>query len=120
VNQPQSTASDLPFPGALSQVPGQRHENQVPTAQDAEKRPRQLPLESAGVPWERGWLIRLPVRAEHVEIDKRVVVYERVSVGRRETADLAHVSANVRREELRVDRTGNVGPTIADTETRDR
>ena len=117
MTQTESTASDLPFPGAHSQVPGQRHESAPPLLQDAKSSPRRLPLGSAGAPWERGWRIRLAVRAEHVEVDKRVVGYERLRIARRQTDDVARVTATVRREELRVDRTGSES-AVADAEPR--
>jgi len=63
-----------------------------------------LPLESSAVAFnERGWEIRLPVRAEEIAVEKQVVVRERVVVGRREVDDVEHVDASVRREQLRVD-----------------
>ena len=52
--------------------------------------------------------IRVPVREEHVEVEKQPVVYEEVGVGKRVTQDTQHVSDTVRREELRVDREGDV------------
>ncbi|MGI9147933.1 MAG: DUF2382 domain-containing protein [Chloroflexota bacterium] len=64
--------------------------------------PRLLPLESSPLRWERGWTIRLPVRVEHITLDKQVVVYERVLVRRQEIEERARVQASVRKEELRV------------------
>ncbi len=62
-----------------------------------------LPLEAyATAASARGWNIRLPVRAEHVTIEKQVVVYERVDVRRHEIEEQARVQSDVRREELRV------------------
>jgi hypothetical protein len=98
-------AHDRPFPGARSQVPG-RHE---PTAAGAPRDPdaprpasSALPLESSEVRSDRGWSVRLPVRAEQVSVDKQVVVYERVQVGRHEVQDQVRLHANIRKEELRV------------------
>ena len=62
-----------------------------------------LPLESSVPTWERGWTVRLPVRAEHVTVEKQVVAYERVAVRTHAIDDLARMEATVRREELRVD-----------------
>jgi uncharacterized protein (TIGR02271 family) len=58
--------------------------------------------------------IRVPVREEHVEVEKQPVVYEEVGVGKRVTQDTEHVSGTVRREELRVDKDGDVELTEGD------
>ena len=50
-----------------------------------------------------GWHIRLPLRREEVQIDKRTVVSERVVIRRAAVGDVRQVSANVKREQLRVD-----------------
>ena len=94
-------AADTPFPGAHSQVRGSRHEALAP-APRAPVPPRALALDSSPAPSERGWSVRLPVRAEQISIDKQVVVYERVAVRRNEIEQQAHLQVNVRREELRV------------------
>jgi len=64
-------------------------------------------LEASAVAWERGWVVRLAVRAESVQVDKQVVVYERAVVRRRETEELATLGASIRREELSVDSEGD-------------
>jgi uncharacterized protein (TIGR02271 family) len=51
-------------------------------------------------------MVRLQVRAEHVEVRKQIVVYERVLVRRRELDSTARVEARVSREELRVELDG--------------
>jgi uncharacterized protein (TIGR02271 family) len=66
-----------------------------------------LPLESAAVPWERGWVGRLPVRAERILVRKQAVVHERVVVRRRQIAHLARLESNVRREQLAVEIDGD-------------
>jgi uncharacterized protein (TIGR02271 family) len=50
-----------------------------------------------------GWHIRLPLRREEVQIDKRTVVAERVVIRRAAVAEVRHVEADLRREQLRVE-----------------
>lgn len=90
----ESSVSDTPFPGARLQVRGAFHREPTSAAQ------RSLALESSARFSERGWSVRLPVRAEKISIDKQAVVYERVVVRRRAIEERARVQANVRREEL--------------------
>ncbi|MDQ6673914.1 MAG: YsnF/AvaK domain-containing protein [Chloroflexota bacterium] len=108
---PEPEAPDRPFPGARSQVPGLRYEGSE-AAQREPAAQRSLELESTPTTSERGWSVRLPVRAEHISVDKQVVVYERVLVRRREIEDLAQVQGTVRKEEPRVtvDRDSLPGP----------
>lgn len=51
----------------------------------------------------RGQEIRVPLSEEKVRLEKEPVLREEVSVGKREVQDVARVSGDVRREELRVD-----------------
>jgi uncharacterized protein (TIGR02271 family) len=51
--------------------------------------------------------VRLPVRSEEVTLSKQTVVYERVLVGRRGIQEVAHVEAELRREELRATASGD-------------
>jgi uncharacterized protein (TIGR02271 family) len=50
-----------------------------------------------------GQEIRIPLSEEKVRLEKEPVLREEVSVGKREVQDVARVSGDVRREELRVD-----------------
>ena len=112
---PESTAPDRPFPGAHSQVPGARHsppDEPPPGSATA----RMLPLEATRTVDGKGWLIRLPVRAEHVTVSKKVVVCERVSVRRQLVPELARVEAEIRRERLRLDTTGDAHVTSSGEE----
>ena len=93
---------DAPFPGARSQVTARPLEKDRATY-PATDGLRQLSLEASPIPRNGGWVIRVPVRAEHVTVDKKRVVYERVIVRRVHTDAVHHVDATVRREELRVD-----------------
>ena len=52
--------------------------------------------------------IRIPVKEEKVNVSKDTVVKEEVSVGKRKVQDTEHVSGTVRKEELKVDRHGDV------------
>ena len=52
--------------------------------------------------------VRVPVSRERVEVDKQPVVSEEVSVGKREVTETERVEADVRREEARVEREGDV------------
>src|SRR5437868_12769632 len=66
----------------------------------------QLPLEaqierSAGL-HAAGWTIQLPIRAEHLTIEKQSVVYEQVTVRRGQIHEVQQIDASIRRERLRV------------------
>ena len=51
--------------------------------------------------------IRIPVKEEKVNVHKETVVKEEVSVGKRKVQDTETVGGDVRREELKVDQTGD-------------
>jgi len=68
-----------------------------------DRRPSDQPIDAT----ERE-TIRVPVREEQVEVEKQAVVYEEVGVGKRVTQETQQVSDTVRREELRVDKDGDV------------
>lgn len=52
--------------------------------------------------------IRVPVREERVSVEKTPVVKEEVTVGKRAVPDTERVAGEVRREEVRVDREGDM------------
>jgi uncharacterized protein (TIGR02271 family) len=52
--------------------------------------------------------IRIPVKEEKVHVKKEAVVKEEVTVGKREVQDTEQVAGTVRKEELRVEKEGNV------------
>jgi len=52
--------------------------------------------------------IRIPVHEEQVNVTKEPVVTEEVRVGKRTVQDTEHVSGQVRKEEIKVERTGDV------------
>jgi uncharacterized protein (TIGR02271 family) len=54
--------------------------------------------------------IRIPLSEEQVHVEKRPVVKEEISVGKRQVQDTATVRTNVRREEARVEQTGESRP----------
>jgi uncharacterized protein (TIGR02271 family) len=60
-----------------------------------------------------GEQIRIPVREDRVNVSKEAVVTEEVKVGKRTVQDTERVSGQVRKEELKVDKTGD-----ADVKTR--
>jgi uncharacterized protein (TIGR02271 family) len=57
---------------------------------------------------EGGEEIRVPVHEERVDVDKRTVAYEQVDVNTRQVQDTEHVAGDVRREEARIERHGDV------------
>jgi len=52
--------------------------------------------------------IRIPVREDRVDVSKHAVVTEEVNVGKRVVQDTEKVSGQVRKEEVRVEKTGDV------------
>jgi len=52
--------------------------------------------------------VRIPVREEQVHVEKRAVVKEEVAVGKRQVQDVENVSGSVRKEELKIDKKGDV------------
>ena len=53
--------------------------------------------------------IRIPVREEQIFVEKRPVVKEEVTVGKRVVQDTEHVGGEVRKEELRIERVAREG-----------
>jgi uncharacterized protein (TIGR02271 family) len=62
--------------------------------------------------------IRIPVREEQVSVSKDAVVTEEVKVGKRVVRDTEHVSGEVRKEEVKVEETGDVDVRTRGTEKR--
>jgi uncharacterized protein (TIGR02271 family) len=58
-----------------------------------------------------GQQIRIPVREEQVSVGKETVVVEEVNVGKRTVQDTERVSGQVRKEEVKVEKTGDVDVT---------
>jgi len=52
--------------------------------------------------------IRIPVSEEQVKVEKQTVAKEEVKVGKRQVQDTERVSGDVRKEEVRVEKTGDV------------
>jgi uncharacterized protein (TIGR02271 family) len=52
--------------------------------------------------------IRVPIHEERVEVDKQAVVYEEVGINKHQVQDTERVSEDVRREEARIERHGDV------------
>jgi len=59
--------------------------------------------------------IRVPLSEERVRVEKQPIVNEEVRVGKRQVQGSKQVSDQVRREELRVDKEGDVDSESADT-----
>ena len=53
--------------------------------------------------------VRIPLMEEEVDVQKRAVVKEEISVGKRQVQDTETVSDTVRREEARIESQGDVG-----------
>ncbi len=51
-----------------------------------------------------GWVVRVPLRAEHVTVERQTYVVEEVAVRTAPVEDTTRVEEAVRREELRVQR----------------
>jgi stress response protein YsnF len=100
VTPASGSAADAPFPGARSQVTGKpiRSEAAIPPLAAPE-----LLLEASVPADAQGWVVRLPVRAEHIEVEKQSVVYERVVVRRGEVDDVERVDTSIRRETLNIE-----------------
>lgn len=57
---------------------------------------------------EEGQTIRVPVREEQVSVEKRPVVTEEVTISKRPVTETKTVSGDVRREEAKIDREGDI------------
>ena len=90
----------------------------APRSPQTRVRSRRLPLEGRAVPWDRGWEIRLPLRAEHVVLEKQLVATERVTVRRGQVTEAVRLDETVAREELRVGAAGEVEVTRDDETLR--
>jgi|SRR4051812_47315315 len=77
-----------------------------------------LPLEAQVETTAWGCTVRLPVRAEHIQVAKWPVVVEQVLVHTAQVDDTVHVGETVRREELRVETEGGVRVTERDADQR--
>jgi uncharacterized protein (TIGR02271 family) len=72
-------------------------------AADAGHDVRPLPLQAAVEARAAGWSVRLPVRAEHVNVTKEAVFLEEVRIWRARHEETQAVTASVRGERLLVD-----------------
>jgi uncharacterized protein (TIGR02271 family) len=59
-------------------------------------------------PIGEGTTMNVPLYEEQVDVQKRPVVYEEVGIGKRAVQDTQQVSAEVRREEARIENEGDV------------
>jgi uncharacterized protein (TIGR02271 family) len=83
------------------EVPVTREEVTV-ERRPVDRRPSDRPIE------ETSRTLEVPVHEERVDVVKRPVVYEEVGVGKRQVTDTQSVSDTVRREEVRIQREGDV------------
>lgn len=67
-----------------------------------------LPHEARVAPEAGGWVARLPVRAELLQVGKTVVVYERVTLREQISRTVESLHGQTRREELRIEPRGDV------------
>ena len=72
-----------------------------------------LPLDATCTRTEDGWLVTLPVRVERVELTRETVETEEVAIRREVVRDTERVRAELLREELRVETTGDAQVTRA-------
>lgn len=86
--QPQPAPTDATTTMSESNLTGQR---------------QLLPLTGRIERANGGYVIRVPVRAEHIEIARQIVVKEEVVVRKAPTGDQRSVTGTVRREELAVE-----------------
>lgn len=87
----------------------EQQEVQVPVTREevvVERRPASGHASGADI--RPGEEVRIPVSEERVHVDKENVVKEEVSVGKRKVTDTKPVSGTVRKEEVRVEREGDV------------
>jgi uncharacterized protein (TIGR02271 family) len=56
---------------------------------------------------DTGREVRIPVREEEVNVEKEMVAKEEVSVGKRRVQEKKHVDETLRKEEIKVDKTGD-------------
>src|SRR5437762_3388402 len=58
--------------------------------------------------FEEGKEIKVPVSEERVQVEKRPIVREEVAVGKRQVQDTKNISDDVKHEELRVEKEGDI------------
>lgn len=62
---------------------------------------------ATSTPIQEGQTIRVPVSEEHVEVTKTPVVKEEVAIGKRKVKATEHVSEDVRKEQIKVEKQGD-------------
>jgi uncharacterized protein (TIGR02271 family) len=89
------------------EVPVMREEVTI-ERRPVERRPADQPIDASQT------VVDVPLREEQVMVEKRPVVYEEVSVGKREVHDTERVSDTVRREEARIEHDGDADVVESD------
>jgi len=62
--------------------------------------------------------VRIPIMEEKIQVDKQAVVKEEVTVGKRTVSDTEHVSGDVRKESVRVEKKGDAHIEGCDPKSR--
>ena len=93
--------ADRPFQGSSMQTAGRAGTSGAGPG-DTEG-PTVLPLEAAVDAIGGGWSVRLPVRAEHVTVNKEAILLEEVRLWRSDQVEDRPVTATVRSERLHLE-----------------
>ena len=83
----------------------------VPSLETGPRSGQRLPLQALVYKTERGVRVRLPVRAEHVWVEKETFVYEEAVIQEQQVEETVHAVGHVRREELRTSTRGDLAET---------
>ena len=113
---PQEVVEGASYPADVPRLPPLERSSVAPEAErrrPEDDRPARRQLSLGGIAPVRangGWSVSLPVRAEQVQLDREVVVTERVVIRRRSRQETWRTKDQVRREELHVE-----GNAVRDT-----
>ena len=92
------------------EVVSERQNIEVPVTREEvviERRPAEGRA-TARTDFEEGKEIKVPVSEERVQVEKRPIVREEVAVGKRQVQDTKNISDDVKHEELRVEKEGDI------------
>src|SRR5205085_11143867 len=92
------------------EVVSERHNVEVPVTREElviERKPA-TGREASRTDFEHDKEIKVPLTEERVQVEKRPVVREEVTVGKRQVQDTKNVGDDLRHEELRVEKEGDV------------
>ena len=95
--------------GIRKEVVTEQRTMDVPvTREEVEIQRRPVEARPSDRPIGEGEEIRVPVREEQVTVEKQPVVREEIELGKRQVQDTERVTGEVRREEARIEREGDV------------